>query len=117
MTVMITIQKTVDIPSDRRLHLDLELPEIVPSGRTSVVLVFPVPESPAAQTTVSTHDPQRSFSLEELKKEARQKTAQRLANPEMDSMKKYAGCLKGSKVFDGDSVAIQKAMRDEWPEY
>jgi hypothetical protein len=30
----------------------------------------------------------------------------RLANPEMDSMKKYAGCLKGSKVFDGDPVTV-----------
>jgi hypothetical protein len=32
----------------------------------------------------------------------------------MDSMKKYAGCLKDSLIFEGDPVAIQRKMRDEW---
>jgi hypothetical protein len=30
------------------------------------------------------------------------------------SFAKYAGCLKGSPLFEGDSVAIQRAMRNEW---
>jgi hypothetical protein len=26
------------------------------------------------------------------------------------------GCLKDSKTFDGDPVAIQREMRNEWPD-
>jgi hypothetical protein len=35
---MITLQRTVDIPADRRLTLDL--PMDVPTGKVSVVLSF-----------------------------------------------------------------------------
>jgi hypothetical protein len=35
---MITIQQTVDIPADRRLTVDIPLD--VPTGKTSVVLMF-----------------------------------------------------------------------------
>jgi hypothetical protein len=30
------------------------------------------------------------------------------------SFAKYAGCLKNSSLFRGDSVTIQKEMRSEW---
>jgi hypothetical protein len=30
------------------------------------------------------------------------------------SFTKYAGCLKNSSLFKGDSVAIQKELRCEW---
>jgi hypothetical protein len=35
-----TIQQTVDIPADRKLHLDLELPDTMPDGATELVLTF-----------------------------------------------------------------------------
>ena len=31
-----------------------------------------------------------------------------------ESIKHLAGCLAGSKTFAGDSVTLQRAMRDEW---
>jgi hypothetical protein len=31
-----------------------------------------------------------------------------------ESIKHLAGCLADSKAFVGDSVALQRAMRDEW---
>jgi hypothetical protein len=37
---MVTIQKTVDIPADRRLVLEIPLPPTVPSGRTKLTLNF-----------------------------------------------------------------------------
>jgi hypothetical protein len=37
---MMTVQQTIDIPADRKLHIDLELPETVPDGATELVLTF-----------------------------------------------------------------------------
>jgi hypothetical protein len=45
---MITIEKTVDISADGKIHLDLTLPPSVPSGKTSIVLMFPTAEPPAS---------------------------------------------------------------------
>ncbi|GBU27196.1 hypothetical protein R84B8_00722 [Treponema sp. R8-4-B8] len=36
-----TITQTVEIPADRKLHLDFEVPREVPTGRTSIILQFP----------------------------------------------------------------------------
>jgi hypothetical protein len=55
-------------------------------------------------------------SIEECIRDAKAKTAQRLANSANDSMLKYGGYLKDSHIFDGDSVEIQRRMRDEWPD-
>jgi len=45
---MIAIQQAVTIPADRRIHLDVELPETVSAGSAQIRLsVFPEPENPA----------------------------------------------------------------------
>jgi len=85
------------------------LPETVPEGEISVVLMFLPPAKPPSFEPFP--------SIEELKVEARRKTQERLADPEKDSMRKYAGCLAGSKTFADDPVAIQRSMRNEWPDY
>jgi hypothetical protein len=33
---------------------------------------------------------------------------------QMRKMMRFYGCLKDSPAFEGDSVAIQHQMRDEW---
>jgi hypothetical protein len=77
---MNTIQQTVHIPADRRLRLDLILPEDIPEGQVEMRIHFsPVPES-------STYE----------------------------SIKHFSGCLADSKTFSGDSVELQRAIRDEW---
>jgi hypothetical protein len=116
---MITIEKTVDISADRRLHLDLTLPKTVPSGKTSVVLVFPSVEAPvpAEQETRSAYAPEIFPAIEELKAEARQKTTERFAEMEktgVDPLQKYCGILKD--VFPEDGLEYQRWMRDEWPD-
>jgi hypothetical protein len=110
-----TIQQTVEIPADKRLYL--QLPRNVPSGRLNLRLIF----TPAlAETRISEKRPQTRLlrnspkTVKEAIAEARQKTAERLADPENDSVKKYAGCLNGKNIFNGDPVEIQRRMRDEW---
>ena len=76
---MNAIQQIVQIPADRRLQLDLALPDDFPAGEAKV-LVFPlIPEAGG-----------------------------------YESIKHLAGCLADSKTFAGDSVALQRALRDEW---
>ncbi|MDR2434749.1 MAG: hypothetical protein LBD47_09300 [Treponema sp.] len=66
----------------------------------------PAPESRNAREPFPT--------LEELKAEARRKTAERLDDPSGDSLQKYCGCLKG--VFLEDGVECQWKLHDEWPD-
>jgi hypothetical protein len=109
---MIAIEQTIDIAADRRLHLDMTLPETVPSGRTSVVLVFPSDKEPS-----SPYKPEPVPTIEELKEEARRKGAKRLAEWEktgVDPLARFAGCLKG--VYPEDGVQYQRELRDEWPD-
>jgi hypothetical protein len=36
-TVVMTIQQTIEIPADRKVHFDVVLPDYVPRGQTQVV--------------------------------------------------------------------------------
>jgi len=36
-----TIIQTVEVPANRRVHLDFEVPREVPEGKTSVIMQFP----------------------------------------------------------------------------
>jgi hypothetical protein len=125
---MITIQQTVDIPANRRLIVDIPLD--VPTGKTSVVLIFSqVERSEAADMDTINRNAERLNSetldvlshtfptIEEIKAEAARKGAKRAAAIKatgIDPLQKYCGCLKD--VFDEDGVVIQRRMRDEWPE-
>jgi hypothetical protein len=113
---MIAIEQTVDIPADRRLHLDITLPESVQSGRADIVLVFSTAESVerAAGEEPGAYTPEPFPGIEELKAEARQKTAERFACPSGDSLQKYCGILKD--VFTEDGLEYQRRLRDEWPD-
>ena len=125
-----TIQQTIDIPANRKIHLDLTLPEGAPFGKTELVLEF----KPAA--AVKNARGMEMISAEQLKTlllGGRGIAAQGEYNAPLDlretqqaiawksgkkiaaqSFAKYAGCLKDSGVFEGDSVAIQREMRREW---
>lgn len=81
---MDTIQQTVIIPADRRLQLDLTLPDNIPAGQAEMLVVL----SPAKPTT-------------KVKGKAK-------------SIRHLAGRLACSAALAGGPVTIQKAMRDEW---
>ncbi|MDR2588755.1 MAG: hypothetical protein LBC67_04945 [Spirochaetales bacterium] len=110
---MITIQKTVDIPADRRLTVDIPLE--VPTGKTSVVLSFPQVKTSEAGTAPR-GEPwiHEAIALYPLDRREALNAIARNYGQKGDSSRVYAGCLKGKGIFKGDSVAIQRKMRDEW---
>jgi hypothetical protein len=86
---MTTIQKTVAVPIDGRLHLDLDLPPAnFPSLADIMVRIRPQTAKPSAETAEKADD--------------------------YDTFDKFYGCLKDTDVFKGDSVEIVRKMRDEW---
>jgi hypothetical protein len=125
--MMMTIQQTVDIPADRKLHLDLELPETVPTGHTEVQITFsPAPAkvgpklgmltTEQLKTLLGSGEISQSYNKEILeRREAIIDLAWQYGKPHQEhSLFKHAGCLKDSGVFDGDAMEIQKEMRREW---
>jgi hypothetical protein len=38
------IEQTIEIPANRRVHLDFEVPQSIPAGRASVTVIFPSPD-------------------------------------------------------------------------
>jgi hypothetical protein len=106
---MVTIEQTIDIPADRTVHLSIRLPETVPTGKASIVLVFPGSKSPE---TPRSYEPKPFPSIEELKAEAAAKYAEMLETG-IDPMAKFAATMKD--VFVEDGVTYQQRMRDEWP--
>jgi hypothetical protein len=101
-----TIRKTIEIPPDR--HLSFDLPETAPVGKVTMMLYLVEHGEPGQPDTGPFP------SIDELKKEARQKTADRFADPSGDSLQKYCGSLQN--IFNEDGVTIQRKIRDEWPD-
>ncbi|GHV79272.1 hypothetical protein AGMMS49944_10630 [Spirochaetia bacterium] len=112
---MITIQQTVDIPASRRLTIDV--PQEVPTGTTSVVLIFPSAESGTAVRPSPTFPP--FPTLEELKAEAARKAAERQAYfnaTGKDPLVELRDSMNSMPFAGIDGVEYQRKMRDEWPD-
>ena len=100
-----TIRKTVDIPVDRRLYL--ELPQDMPTGSAEVIVRVPVTAAP--QTDEFAPFP----TMEELDKKAHE---QYLAwkDSDIDPLIELRDSLNGRQIFGVDGVAYQRSIRDEW---
>jgi hypothetical protein len=113
---MMTIEQTVDIPADKRLRLDVTLPETMTASQADVVLII-VPRS--ASITAQPEDIRAQLTplrtIEECIAEAKKK-----AEWERVSGHKPFEALrnrKGPPLFGGeDGLVIQRRMRDEWPD-
>ena len=114
---MITIQRTIDIPPDRRLVL--ELPKTIPRGRVDVVLTLDTPADPAAAEDAVSRLLNHQFpTIKELKAEAARKAAEREAYFKAtgkDPIQELLDSMDGSAFAGVDGVAYQRAIRDEWP--
>jgi hypothetical protein len=125
---MITIQRTVDVSDSHKLTIDI--PPEIPAGKICLTYSA-VPASPAEtertalkaipadqiKTLLRDDDtvPRRYSNRAQDLREARLSIAFQYGRPhENQSYAKYAGCLKDSGVFTGDSIAIQEEMRREW---
>jgi hypothetical protein len=93
-----TIQQTVDILADRRLRLDVALPENAPLGPVDVELRLTPAEKPGGIAHRILH-PIRTYRERQW-----QKTEAWLKE-----------CQKNGPLFDGvDGVEYQRKIRDEW---
>jgi hypothetical protein len=106
-----TIRQTIDIPANRKVHIDLMAPEIVPCGKTDVILEFP--QEPEVRLRQSCRN------REELIAASDRRLAAEKTDPSLRSLKRWHGILKNSKTW-GRQVDVEaeiRKMRDEWPDY
>jgi hypothetical protein len=96
-----SVTQTVEIPASRRLTIDV--PREIPVGRA--VLVFNPVTDAAVPDPKSRRDPRTT-------EEALIMAEERAADPNRKPLSRHFGTLKG--LWDGDAVAYQRALRDEW---
>ena len=119
MNIMLTMQKTVEIPRDRHIHLDWDLtvPGDMPCTSVELMLVVaPASETPAPKKRKPALP--ASFTkvrtIEECIKEAEAKTAKRIA----EGRNPFKELQEGGQLFGGiDGVEFQRMVRNEWPDY
>jgi hypothetical protein len=123
LATILTIQHTIDIPADRRVVFDL--PREVPDGKITLTLSVETVEEtplkiiPPEQIKTLLRDDDSVYGRYSNRpqdiRETRIAIAFRAGKSHDDqSYAKYAGCLKDSGIFSGDSVSIQKEMRRDW---
>jgi hypothetical protein len=92
-----TIEQIVDIPANRKISL--EVPTAIPQGKT--ILSF----TPVIANSSAENSPRTT-------KEAMQMAEAKAANPDRMPLSRHFGTLKG--FWDGDEVAYQRELRNEW---
>ena len=105
-----TIEQTVEIPADRRLHLDIDLPQNFPLGPARVAVIdFPAEKElerfkagVAASSELS-----RQPAIAEILKQAEAKAA----SPSRKPVSGFYGSMRGAF---GDGLEYQRAIRAEW---
>jgi hypothetical protein len=105
-----TIQQMIDVPVNRKVHLDITLPEDMPCGRTELVLDF----RPSAVQAGASRRPRPDPALEKALRDAEEKWAYSQAHPEelKTSLKRLQ---ENGPLFGGvDGVEFQRKIRDEW---
>jgi hypothetical protein len=55
-----------------------------------------------------------AYSPEEALRVSAERSAARRANPALNTLGTYKGCLKDSPNFGRDRMAIQRELRNEW---
>ncbi|GMO66032.1 MAG: hypothetical protein Ta2A_13980 [Treponemataceae bacterium] len=113
---MMTIQQTIDIPESREVRFTL--PSTVPTGRTTIALIFSAPEPVAPKKDARADGGGIAGSaafptIAELKAEAARKTAKRRLEGR-EPFEGLYGALKDSKALEGDPVEIVQRWRDGW---
>lgn len=90
---MTVIHKTIDVPQSRRVNLEFQLPEELPSGKAEIFLTIASLDEAEHNPDIT---PAREFPC---------------------GVKRFqglAGALSHSQAFAGDPLEMVRAMRDEW---
>ncbi|MDR2588967.1 MAG: hypothetical protein LBC67_06015 [Spirochaetales bacterium] len=101
-------EQTVIIPKNHRLHLDLELPQAMPSGEASITITAAGTE-PAREPVVLPPLPSREELLEKAGKQYLD-----WKKSGIDPLIELRKSLKGKQVFGVDALEYQRKIRDEW---
>jgi hypothetical protein len=139
-----TIQQTIDIPADHRLHLDMLLPESVPDGQAKIkVLIKPFAKRAKARKPkkVPAKDEERTdgipmgdgwtyypappgytppppgSEMAAILKEIEEKAERERTDPEYHAhiQELRRKCREGPPLFGGmDAMEFQRRARDEW---
>ena len=115
MYMMITtICKTVDIPADRRLYL--ELPHDAPTGTAEVIVRVPVRSTPQSAKLVPFPTMEEKAELAEMEELNKKAHEQYLAwkDSGKDPLIELRDSLNGKQIFGVDGVEYQRSIRDEW---
>ncbi|GHV84442.1 hypothetical protein AGMMS50230_00500 [Spirochaetia bacterium] len=91
-----TIEQTVEIPASHRLTI--EVPREVPAGKARLTVTSEMELSIGGGSRIPL------VSWFQRRREERFRRA----------VMEFAGCLKDSPAFAGDSVQVIREMRDEW---
>jgi hypothetical protein len=102
-----SVTQTVEIPSDRRLTIDV--PREVPVGRAVLTFTPASVQKSKDQRYDTAPLPGGNYNTVE---EAMQAAAEKTADPNRKPISQLFGKHKG--IFGGDGVAYQRAIRDEW---
>jgi hypothetical protein len=116
-----TIEQTVEIPADRRLILDLPLPETIPAGPARVVTTIvsegaryktPSGEETRRQDEAVKNDP----LVQKILKAGAAQAEARKSGLSQGSLKQWYGILADSKAWgkELDAVTEIRRIRDEW---
>jgi histidinol-phosphate/aromatic aminotransferase/cobyric acid decarboxylase-like protein len=108
-----TIRQTVDIPANRKVRFDVDLPETVPCGKAQVVLHFP---SVAQQDDVSGSETpwEPGSAMEKSMKEAEEKWRYNQSHPE-ELRELIKRVQEGPPLFGGIGAdEFIRRCRDEW---
>jgi hypothetical protein len=95
-----TIEQTVDIPANHRLHLDFELPLSLPVGKAKVEL------------TVTPDEPLADKKMEEARKIWAWNRSHR--EEVRAKLQKLRGSLPPASFGGMDGVSYQRKVRAEW---
>jgi hypothetical protein len=91
------VEQIIDIPASRRISL--EVPRAIPEGK-AILRFTPVLAPDSADSSPRTTQ------------EALEMAQAKAADPSRKPLARHFGALKG--LWDGDEVAYQRNLRDEW---
>jgi hypothetical protein len=116
---MMTLEKTVDVTGDRKVHFDITLPEAVPQEAVQIIIRFAPAAAPEEELEVeplSGADLELEPELQAILLSAAKKTAWRKAHPEEDRAwwESFRGCLSPGAFGGMKGVDYVRKIRDEW---
>jgi hypothetical protein len=109
-----TIEQTVEISDNRKVHFDVSLPDYVPGSQMRAILQFKPLEK---QNQEAAGQPMMDDELAALVAEAGRRAELERTDPvyRAQVVARFRECQEGGPIFGGiDGLKYQRKCRDEW---